>query len=55
MDADQVNEVWEAAIQAKAALAETMFANGTMVTKTDMVAIALAHPEKFDILIQLKD
>ena len=54
MNTDQINEVWEAAIQMKAALAEVMFAEGMKPSEKDMVAVALAHPEKFDILIRLK-
>lgn len=54
MHSDEVNAMWERAVRAKAQLAEELFANGGKPTPTDIIAVALAHPEAYEINIIVK-
>lgn len=54
MNSDEINALWNRAVKERAHMAEMLFATGGKPTQTDMIAVALAHPETYDILIKLK-
>lgn len=54
MNADQINNLWDEAVKQRAALAEEMFAHNKKPTPTDVIAVALAHPEAYEIVVRVK-
>lgn len=50
-----MDDDWADAVKLKAGAAEARFAQSEPITSDDMVAIALVHPEKFEINIKLKE
>lgn len=45
---------WFEAIRQRAEAAEAKFAKGEPLTQHDTVAVALHHPEKFEIMVKAK-
>jgi hypothetical protein len=55
MSPDEINALWKRAITAKAELANELFQSGSTVTPDDVVAVALLHPESYEIVIKAKE
>ena len=55
MTHDERIEAWKRAIADRAALAEENFAKGEgHVTPEDTIAVALAHPEAYEVSVRLR-
>lgn len=48
----QERDWWQEAVRQKAEEAEAKFHRGEEVTKDDVVAVALLHPEKYQIAVR---
>lgn len=46
---------WNEALVDRGRHAEEKFATGERPTEEDMAVIAMLHPDKFDIMVQLKE
>lgn len=45
---------WQRAIESRAAQLERDYENGAKVTPCDVIVIALAHPESYDVFVKSK-